>query len=85
MEGLAFPAGLVATILVLIRVLSLPGGAEGREWALWLGLASAVAIIVGSLVAMRDERLSKPGRPTDASGVPAEPQPLPDAIPAPRV
>lgn len=84
LEGLVFIAGLVAIVLVLIRVLALPDGVEGREWALWLGLAAAVGIAVGALIGMRDERLSKRGRTTDASGKPAAPRPLPDAIPAPR-
>ena len=84
MEGLAFPVGVIALIVVLVRLPGLPDGAESREWAIWLALGASVAILVGSLVAMRDERLSRPGRPTDAAGVPAEPPPLPDPIPAPR-
>lgn len=84
LEGLVFSAGAVAIVLVLIRVLALPDGADAREWALWLGLAGSVLIPVGALIGMRDERLSTPGRTTDASGKPAPAQPLPDAIPAPR-
>lgn len=84
LEGLTFIAGGVAIVLVMIRVLALPGGAEGREWALWLGVAASVGIAFGALIGMRDERLSKPSRPTDASGAPSPPHTLPDAIPAPR-
>jgi hypothetical protein len=47
--------GVVGVILVLIRVLDLPDWASGREWALWLGLAGAVGIVVGSILSMRDE------------------------------
>jgi hypothetical protein len=84
MESLLTLAGLVATILVLIRVIDVPDGASGREWGLWLALAGAIGIAIGALVSMRDERLSTPGRTTDLSGRPAPPQKLPDPIPAPR-
>jgi hypothetical protein len=83
LDGLLTIAGLIGMVLVLIRVLALPAAASGRGWALWLGLAGAVGIVVGALLAMRDERLSKPGRPTDATGRPIPPpEPLP-TIPAP--
>jgi hypothetical protein len=83
LDGLLTLAALAGTILVLIRVLSLPGEATGRAWALWLGLGATLGILVGACLAMRDERLSRPGRPTDAAGVPM-PRPAPLAvIPAP--
>jgi peptidoglycan/LPS O-acetylase OafA/YrhL len=47
--------GALGAILVLIRVLDLPDWADGREWALWLGLAGAVGIVAGAVLAMRDE------------------------------
>jgi peptidoglycan biosynthesis protein MviN/MurJ (putative lipid II flippase) len=77
-------AGFVATVLVLIRVLELPEGAAGREWALWLGLAGSLGVLTGGLLATRDERLSPPGRHTDITGRPAPPPPEIEAIPAPR-
>jgi hypothetical protein len=77
-------AGALAVLLVLIRVLDLPDGLAGREWGLWLGLAAALGITAGSLVAMRDERPSPPGRHTDLSGRPAPPPPDVEVIPAPR-
>ena len=46
----------VGVLLVLFRVLDLPDGASGREWALWLGLAGAVGVAAGAAFAMRDER-----------------------------
>jgi len=76
-------SGLVATILVLWRVLSIPGDASGRAWALWMGLAATLAITFGALVALRDERLSRPGRPTDVAGVPVPPPAPLETIPAP--
>jgi hypothetical protein len=84
LEALVTLAGLLASVIVLFRVLNLPGGATGRDVGLWVALAGALAIVGGALVGMRDERLSKPGRSTDLSGRPAPPEPLPDPIPAPR-
>jgi len=49
-------AGLFGVALVLFRVLDIPDGATGREWALWLGLAGAVGIVAGAVIAMREER-----------------------------
>jgi hypothetical protein len=77
-------SGLLAALLVLFRVIDLPGDATAREWGLWLGLAGALGIVVGSLIAMRDERVSRPGRPTDLSGRPVPPPAEIEAIPAPR-
>jgi hypothetical protein len=76
--------GLLAVVLVLIRVVDLPADAGAREWGLWLGLAGAVGIATGALVSMRDERLSPPGRHTDLAGRPAPPPPEVEAIPAPK-
>jgi hypothetical protein len=64
--------GSAGVILVLIRVLDLPGWAGGREWGLWLGLAGAVGIVVGAVMAMREEVR------------PASPRVEIESIPAPR-
>jgi hypothetical protein len=56
---------------VLFRVLDLPDGASGREWALWLGLAGAVGIVAGAVIAMREERA------IDAAPVKVESLPAP--------
>jgi hypothetical protein len=76
--------GVVGLVLVLIRVLSLPDDVAGRDWALWLGLVGAGGIVAGGVVAMRDERLSKPDRPTDATGRPVTAPPDVERMPAPR-
>jgi hypothetical protein len=76
-------AGMLALLLVLLRVASLPDGADSREWGLWQGLIGVLGINVAAWVAMRDQRLSQPGRPTDLSGKPiAEPQEV-ELLPAP--
>jgi hypothetical protein len=76
-------AGMLGVLLVVIRILSLPEAADGRKWGLWLALASTVGIVAGGLVAMRDERLSGPGRHTDLTGRPAPPPPEIETFPAP--
>src|SRR4051812_11013437 len=45
--------GSAGVILVLIRVLHLPGWAGGREWGVWLGLAGAGGIVGGAGVGVR--------------------------------
>jgi hypothetical protein len=65
-------AALVGVLLVLFRMLDVPDGASGREWALWLGLAGAAGIAVGSVMAMREEVRPDAG------------QPAIEATPAPR-
>jgi hypothetical protein len=84
MDALVTLAGILATLLVLIRVIWLPDDADGREWALWLALAGSLGIVVGGAFAMRDERLSPPGRHTDASGRPTAGPPEIEALPAPH-
>lgn len=70
---LAIPMAIVA----LVQVLGTPNSLDlsplietGTEIGAWLGLAATWGVLVGLLVAMRDERLSKPGRLTDQSGKP---------------
>jgi hypothetical protein len=66
-------AGALAALLVVFRAIALPDGADGREWGLWLALAGTLGVVAGGCLAMADERLSRPGRHTDASGRPAPP------------
>ena len=70
-------------LLTFFRVLNAPESLE-RAGSAWLGLAAVLAVVVGSVISMRDERLSKPGRPTDATGVPVTAAPEVETIPAPR-
>jgi hypothetical protein len=55
-----------------------------RAAGAWLGLAGVAGIVVGGLVAMRDERRSPAGRHTDLSGVPVEEPREVETLPAPR-
>jgi hypothetical protein len=76
--------GIVATVLVVVRLLALPGDAEELAGGIWLGLGAAVALVVGGWIAMRDERISPPGRHTDLTGRPIPPRPEVPPTPAPR-
>ena len=84
LESLTVLFGLLGLVLVLIRVLNLPGEADGREIGLWLGLLATLGISAGGLIGMRDERLAPEGRHTDVSGVPVSSQPEIETQPAPR-
>jgi hypothetical protein len=83
LEAIATLFGLVALLLVLIRVLDLPDGATGREAGVWIALVGAAGIFAGAGVAMRDERLSPAGRHTDATGRPVPKPPEIEPMPAP--
>jgi hypothetical protein len=47
--------GVIATVLVLYRLLDPPGGSS-RDVGLFVGLAAAIGVAVGSWRAMADER-----------------------------
>src|SRR3954470_16042274 len=57
-ESLTTLFGLVASVLVVIRVIDLPdlGAGYGMAVGAWLGLLGALGIAGGGLVAIRDER-----------------------------
>jgi hypothetical protein len=82
-ESLTTLFGMLGLVLVLIRVLNLPGEAHGREIGLWLGFVATIGIAAGGLIGMRDERRSPDGRHTDVSGVPVTSQPEVETLPAP--
>jgi hypothetical protein len=63
-------AGAFGVLLVLYRVIDIPDGAAGREWALWLGLAGAAGVVAGAFIAMRDEIRPGATRP-DIPAIPA--------------
>jgi hypothetical protein len=83
LDALLALAALVALAFALVAAGSVPDGADSREWGLWLGLAGVLAVNAGAWIAMRDQRLSKPGRPTDLSGRPVSEQPQVETMPAP--
>ena len=71
LSALVTLVGVFGVVLVLLRVLDLPDGVAGREWAIWLGLAGAIGVVAGALIAMRDE--VRPG--ATVPDIPAMPAP----------
>jgi peptidoglycan/LPS O-acetylase OafA/YrhL len=51
--------GFVGVVLVVLRIADVPNELAGREWGVWLALAGALGILVGAVLAMREER--RPG------------------------
>jgi hypothetical protein len=84
LESLTTLVGLLAVVLVLIRVINMPDWAAEREWGLWVALVVTLGIVVGGLIAMRDERLTREDRHTDLTGVPVAAQREIETLPAPR-
>lgn len=82
-EGLLAVAALFGLVILAFRILNLPDGADTRELGAWLGLGAGIALVGGSMLAMRDERLSSPGRLTDSTGVPISAAPEIETLPAP--
>jgi hypothetical protein len=90
-DALAVLVTAPIAVLALIRVLNIPDHLDAGGLVLdatrtpfaWLGLLAALAIPAAALIAMRDERLSAPGRPTDSTGMPIEAPPPVEVIPAP--
>lgn len=82
-------AGVIA-IVTVIRVLALPGSLQASDFDVarapfaWIGLGAVLGVLGGTIVAMRDERLSKPGARTDATGVPVPAAPVIETFPAPQ-
>ena len=88
---LTIVAGVLA-VVTTIRLINLPGALEavdqlgadaGRTAFAWLGLAAVFGVLAGCVVAMRDERLSRPGERTDSTGLPVSEVPEIQVIPSP--
>ena len=87
LDGLTALFALAMSILLVIRVLNLPGAVDHetteRMTFLWVGLGATFGVLIGAFVSMRDERLSKPGRWTDPTGVPVDKPPEIETISSP--
>jgi hypothetical protein len=53
--ALAVPPAFVAAVLVVIRILSLPGDANGREIGLYLGVVATLGVVVGAWRSIGDQ------------------------------
>ena len=90
-EALLTLLSIVMTIVVVIQILTTPDVLEvpapipnaSLEIGAWLGLLATFGILFGLLAAMRDERLSKPGELTDATGAPTSEPVHVETLPAP--
>lgn len=98
MQSLLTLVSLLLLVLVLFRLLDPPDvsfveGSGGpvreqveeisRAAGAWLGLAGTLGIVVGGLIAMRDERLTRGDRHTDLTGVPVAAQREIETLPPP--
>ncbi|HEX2070409.1 MAG TPA: hypothetical protein VHF90_02025 [Thermoleophilaceae bacterium] len=89
-EALLTPFAIAMAIVVAVQVLGTPGALEAPppfdptvEYGAWLGLLSSLGVLVGLLVGMRDERLSRPGELTDQTGAPASAPVAVETLPGP--
>jgi hypothetical protein len=53
--ALTVPWAVAGAVLLLIKLLSLPDGADGREIGFWLGLAGTFGVLVGSWWSISDQ------------------------------
>jgi hypothetical protein len=75
---LTFTLGLIALVLVVIRLIDVPTDGLSTDIGIWLGLACVLAIAAGGLIAMRDEHLAPDERLAD---LPVRPAPPPGGSP----
>jgi hypothetical protein len=61
--SLTVPVAFVASLLVLIKLLSLPDGADGREFGLYLGVVATLGVLVGAWRSIGDESFPKGASP----------------------
>jgi hypothetical protein len=78
-ESLCVLVGLAASLVALVKALG--GDAAGGAY---VGLAAALGVFVMAVVAIRDERLSPPGRHTDMTGRPVPPPAEIELLPPPE-
>lgn len=86
-DSLLLLVALPVAVIALVRFLNLPGVADeldaGRSLFSYLGTLAVLGVTLGALVSMRDERLSDPDHPSDATGAPTGSQPEVERLPAP--
>jgi len=83
LNSMLAPVTVVVLLLALFRLADVPLDDGARAVGVWLGILAMFAFTGGTFVALRDERLSKPGKPTDVTGRPAQP-PRIEPLPPPR-
>lgn len=76
-EALLTPPAVAMTVVAVVKVLQHDGAGAA------VALVAALGVLAGTLVALRDERLSPPGRPTDQTGAPVDEPPRVETLPGP--
>ena len=78
LSALTVPVAVVAAVLAVIHTISIPGGANSRDYGLWLGLAGAIGVLVGAWRSMGDQSFPAVARQeVEVTPLPA-PKPSPD-------
>jgi hypothetical protein len=75
--ALTVPVAFVAAIVVVIKLLSLPDGADGREIGLYIGAVATLAVLIGAWRSIGDQSFPKGASPqVEVTPLPA-PKPRP--------
>ncbi len=82
-ESLVLLGAIIGVVICVVRLIDVPADGLSLRPGAWAGLAVTAGLCASSLIAMRDERRSTPGRPTDATGVPVETVAVPEELAAP--
>jgi hypothetical protein len=78
LSALTVPIAVAAAVLAVVHTISIPGGASGRDYGLWLGLAGAIGVLVGAWRSMGDQSFPSVVRQeVEVTPLPA-PKPSPD-------
>jgi hypothetical protein len=83
--SLTVPVAFVAAIVVLIKALSLPDGADGREVGLYVGIVATLGVLIGAWRSIGDQSFPKGASPeVEVTPLPAPKprQPRPSDEPA---
>jgi hypothetical protein len=79
--ALTVPVAFVAAILVVIRALALPAGADTRDTGLYLGIVATLGVLVGAWRSLGDESFPAGATPrVEVTPLPS-PKPRPESPP----
>lgn len=76
-EALLTPFALAMTVVAVVEIFRFDGAGAA------VALVATLGVLAGTLVALRDERLSRPGRATDQTGAPVDEPPRVETLPGP--
>jgi hypothetical protein len=61
--SLTIPVAFVASVLVVIKLLSLPDGADGRQFGLYVGVVATLGVLIGAWRSIGDQSFPKGASP----------------------